>query len=80
VPEEFHTVLAQKVVCTILGTSLGDQRKYQIATNELKMLQDGAVKTIMNRVESQPKKVNPRNSLLSAFSANSSFRGRLISS
>ena len=80
-PEEFHTVLAQKVVCTILGTALGDQRKYQIAINELGKLEQGALKTIMNRVESAPKKVNPRNSLLTAFSASSGYyRGRLISS
>jgi hypothetical protein len=81
VPEEFHTVLAQKVVCTILGTSLGDQRKYQIAENELNMLKDGAIKTIQNRVESSPKKVNPRNSLMTAISSNSGYyRGKLISS
>lgn len=66
-PEEWHTVLAQKVVCTLLGTSLGDAKKYQVAMNELKSLEDGAMKTIGSRVESSPKRVNSRNGILSAI-------------
>jgi hypothetical protein len=53
VPREFHAVLAQMAVLTILQP-LSHTEKYALAKDRLKEMKDAAFNLIANRVESQP--------------------------
>lgn len=67
IPEEFHPVLAQRCAVKLLE-ALNDRRKWEIAKADLKDMEAEAGLLIRNRVESSPKKINPRNSLATALS------------
>lgn len=79
IPEEYHTALALKTARSMMS-SLGDQKKYQVLNNELKEALDNAGVLIANRVEDQPEKVNPRNTILTSINGFNYFgAGRVVS-
>lgn len=67
VPQEFHPVLAQMVVCRVLH-ALGHRDKLQDAMAILKEDRENALKLIKNRVEATPMRINTRDGMVSAFS------------
>lgn len=78
IPEEYHTALALKTARSMMS-SLGDQKKYQVLNNELKEALENAGNLIANRVEDQPEKINPRNTILMAVNGFNYFgAGRVV--
>lgn len=72
IPEEYHTALAIKTARSMVA-SLNDQKKYQLLNNDLKEALEMASKLIANRIEDQPQKINPRNTILNSISEYSYF-------
>lgn len=67
-PIEFHSVLAQRMACRLLG-SMGQLDKLQAAKAELKELEDSALAIIRNRAESSPERPVGKRGLLASFRA-----------
>lgn len=66
IPPEWHPVLAQSTAVRLL-MGLGDNDKFQLATQRLDRERAAALTLIKNRVESSPERITQRNGILTAF-------------
>ena len=65
-PEEYHPILAQRVAVKMLE-SLGDRKKWEIASADLKTMVGNVGQLVRNRVESQPQKIRGKHTVMGAI-------------